>query len=47
LVGGPTPNSGHVFAINPTTGVEGPVCDDRFEIVDVSKELSSKAAIMK
>ena len=30
LVGGTTPNSGNVFAKNPTTGYYGPVCDDDF-----------------
>jgi hypothetical protein len=36
LVGGPDSSSGNVFARNPTTGVYGPVCDDNFELVDVT-----------
>jgi hypothetical protein len=35
LVGGPTSNSGHVFARNPRTGYYGPVCDDSFGDADV------------
>jgi hypothetical protein len=35
LVGGPTSNSGHVFATNPRTGFYGPVCDDNFGDADV------------
>jgi hypothetical protein len=35
LVGGPTSNSGHVFARNPRTGYYGPVCDDNFGDADV------------
>ena len=37
LVGGETPKRGNVFAINPTTGVNGPVCDDFWDLIDVSK----------
>jgi hypothetical protein len=37
LVGGPTLNSGHVFARNPRTGFYGPVCDDFFDDADVKK----------
>ena len=37
LVGGPTSNSGHVFATNPRTGYYGPVCDDFFGDADVIK----------
>jgi hypothetical protein len=35
LIGGPTSNSGHVFARNPRTGYYGPVCDDFFGDADV------------
>ena len=38
LIGGETPSSGNVYAINPTTGVYGPVCDDGWDIEDVSKK---------
>ena len=35
LIGGPTSNSGHVYARNPRTGIFGPVCDDFFRDADV------------
>jgi hypothetical protein len=36
LLGGPTPNSGNVFATNPASGTYGPVCDDGWDQSDVS-----------
>ena len=36
LVGSSTRGSGNVFARNPTNGIYGPVCDDSFDLVDVS-----------
>lgn len=35
LVGGASDNEGNVFAINPTTGIDGPVCDDSWDLSDV------------
>ena len=36
LVGGTTTGNGNVFARNPTTGIYGPVCDDLWDINDVT-----------
>ena len=36
LIGGTSQGSGNVFATNPTTGIYGPVCDDNWDINDVS-----------
>jgi hypothetical protein len=36
LVGGETAKRGNVYAINPVTGIDGPVCDDFWDLVDVS-----------
>jgi len=36
LVGGSEPGTGNVFARNPVTCTYGPVCDDDFDILDVS-----------
>ena len=36
LIGGETPSSGNVYAINTNTGIYGPVCDDNWDIEDVS-----------
>ena len=36
LVGGETELSGNVYALNPATGIYGPVCDDNWDIEDVS-----------
>jgi len=36
LVGGSSSNKGNVMAYNPSTGIEGPVCDDDWEMKDVS-----------
>ena len=33
--GGSPPHEGNVYALNPTTGVLGPVCDDSWDIRDV------------
>ena len=35
LAGGSSASSGNVYAVNPTTGVYGPVCDDNWDIDDV------------
>jgi hypothetical protein len=35
LVGGSSNKEGNVFAINSKTGVDGPVCDDEWDIIDV------------
>ena len=40
LVGGTTNGTGNVFARNPTTGIYGPVCDDFWDINDVSTYLN-------
>ena len=44
LVGGNGPQEGYVYAMNPVTKNFGPVCDDNFDIKDVSKsgKLSSQ-----
>jgi hypothetical protein len=48
LVGGPTLNSGHVFARNPRTGFYGPVCDDFFGDADVRQfELEKDLKFLK
>jgi len=36
LVGGANQLEGNVFALNPKTGVFGPVCDDGWNIQNVS-----------
>ena len=36
LVGGSNTSSGNVYAYNPTTQKFGPVCDDNWDIADVS-----------
>jgi hypothetical protein len=36
LVGGSADYLGNVFAYNPETGVDGPVCDDGWDYDDVS-----------
>ena len=36
LVGGSSKSEGNVFAINPTTGLNGPVCDDGWDLDNVS-----------
>lgn len=36
LVGGTVNGTGNVFAKNPVTGIYGPVCDDFWDINDVS-----------
>ncbi len=36
LVGGETEKRGNVYAINPVTGIDGPVCDDFWDLNDVS-----------
>ena len=36
LVGGATTNEGYLFATNPATKINGPVCDDYFTIEAVS-----------
>ncbi len=36
LIGGKQPGEGNVFAKNPVTGTYGPVCDDHWDINDVS-----------
>ena len=38
LVGGSSSTEGNVFAINPTTGVNGPVCDDGWDLDNVSSD---------
>ncbi len=35
LRGGPGPWAGTVYARNPTSGIDGPVCDDLWGIEDV------------
>ena len=41
LVGGASQSEGNVIAVNPTTGISGPVCDDNWDINDVSICLKS------
>ena len=36
MVGGTVNWAGNVFALNPTTGIYGPVCDDAWDLADVS-----------
>jgi hypothetical protein len=35
LVGGSDDREGNVFAINPDTGVNGPICDDGWDLDNV------------
>jgi hypothetical protein len=35
LIGGPGPWAGTVYARNPVTGIDGPVCDDYWNILAV------------
>ena len=39
LVGGDSPEEGNVYAKNPSTGIYGPVCDDLWDLQDVSSEI--------
>ncbi len=41
LVGGSSKKSGNVFAKSPITGSFGPVCDDRWDINDVSLNINA------
>ena len=36
LVGGTNSKEGNVFALNPDTGVDGPICDHNWDAADVS-----------
>jgi hypothetical protein len=36
LIGGSSLSNGNVYATNPPTGIYGPVCDDNWDIDDVS-----------
>ena len=36
LIGGSSLSDGNVYATNPATGIYGPVCDDNWDIDDVS-----------
>jgi hypothetical protein len=38
LIGGNTPNEGNVFARNNEINYFGPVCDDFFDLNDVSQK---------
>ena len=38
-MGGSNEHEGNVHALNPRTGVFGPVCDDRWDIQSVSVNL--------
>ena len=35
LVGGNSSNEGNLFAYNPSNGIDGPICDDLWDINDV------------
>ena len=39
LVGGSRPGEGNVYAKNPATGEDGPVCDDYWDIHAVSSSV--------
>ena len=39
MIGGRNSSEGNVYAYNPSTGVDGPVCDDMWNIEDVSDGL--------
>ena len=41
VVGGKNSKEGNVYAYNPTTGVDGPVCDDAWDFDDVSQRGST------
>ena len=39
LIGGPGPQEGYLFALNPATKTYGPVCDDAFDLKSVRLRL--------
>jgi len=38
ISGGPSSYEGNVFALNPVTGIYGPICDDGWTITNVRKD---------
>jgi hypothetical protein len=44
-VGGNSSSEGNVYAMNPDTGVDGPVCDDAWDEYDVRSRLKMTSQI--
>jgi hypothetical protein len=42
LLGGPSPQEGYLYALNPVTKIFGPVCDDYFDNNAVSTIMTIK-----
>jgi hypothetical protein len=42
LVGGNSSTNGNVFSTNPITGFYGPVCDDGWDLIQVTLNLSNR-----
>jgi hypothetical protein len=45
LIGGNSPHEGNVIALNPVTGLRGPICDVNWSINEVKKVATIKQKI--
>jgi len=45
LIGGNSPHEGNVIALNPVTGLRGPICDVNWSIKEVKKVATIKQKI--
>jgi hypothetical protein len=45
LIGGNSPHEGNIIALNPVTGLRGPICDINWSIKEVKKVATKKQKI--